>query len=173
VKAIAWRRCPFPVAFAVFASFAIIVPISPTLFRVSLPWWFVLALQLAGLLGFAIWVETRRVAGVDCPWLDVGAARRLVMYGALWIVGLLVFAPLSVAGSDLLIPSIVLVTITAVSALALLRIHITVDHGELETAGAPWPLVVSSRLPLYLLILIALLALGAGALALIDGVFRG
>jgi hypothetical protein len=67
---------------------------------------------------------------------------------------------------------IVLVAITAISALALLRIHLLVDHGELETVGVPWPLVASSRLPLYLLMLIGLLALAAGALALVHGVFR-
>ena len=174
MKAIAWRRCPFPIAFAIFASLAIVAPVSPTLFRASLPWWSVIVLQLAGLLGFAIWLETRRIAGVDCPWLDVGAARRLVMYGALWLVGLLLFAPLSVAEADsgMLVPWIVLVTIAAISALALVRIHLTVDHGELEQPGVPWPLVASSRLPLYLLFLIGLLALTAAAFDIIHDVFR-
>ena len=97
------------------------------------------------------------------------------MYGALWLVGLFLFAPLSVteAGdSGLLVPWVVLVTIAAVSALALLRIHLTVDHGELEEPGVSWPLVASSRLPLYLLFLIGLLVLTAAALDIIHDVFR-
>jgi hypothetical protein len=168
VKVIASQRCPFPVAFLIYGALAVVLPIVPALTALSVPFWSVLLFQLIGLLGFAVWLEKRRYSGADCPWLDGKPARRLVMYGALWLVGLIVFGPLSQASSDFLPVWAVLAGLALVSAFALVRIHVRVDHGEFEEAGASWPLVVASRLPVYLLGLIGVTIVVVGVLEFVH-----
>jgi hypothetical protein len=116
-------------------------------------------LQLVGIAAFAVWLESRRIRGNECPWLDVGASRRIVMYGVLWLVGLLTLLPLGLMG---LAPGPVLGVLTilvVIPAVALLRQHVIVDHGDLEETGIPWWLFASARLPVYFLILLGVLVL--------------
>jgi hypothetical protein len=144
------------------------LPIVPAQIGLPVPLWFVLLFQFAGLLGFSVWLERRRHSGADCPWLEVGPARRLIMYGALWMGGLVVFGPLSQASSDLVPVWAVLAGLALVSAFALVRIHVRIDHGELEEAGVPWTLVVASRLPVYLLGLIGVTIVVVGLLEFVH-----
>ena len=164
------QRCPFVAAVAIFALLGVLIPVTPTLLSISLPFWWVLLLQLLAVAGFAICLEKQREGGRECSWLEVGASRRLLTYGALWLVGLVVFAPLSVLGSDLRPIWVWLAGLTVLSSLALLRVHVVVDHGELQETGVPWWLVLSSRLPLYLLLGLGLCALLVAGISIVYDV---
>jgi hypothetical protein len=122
-----------------------------------LPPWGLFGLQLVGIAVFAVWLESRRIGGNDCPWLDVGAGRRIVMYGVLWLVGFLTLLPLG-AMDVAPVPVLgVLAALVVLPAVALLRQHVIVDHGDFEEAGIPWWLFASARLPLYFLMLLGLI----------------
>jgi hypothetical protein len=81
------------------------------------------------------------------------------MYGVLWLVGLLTLLPLGLIALAPVLVLGVLAVLVVLPAVALLRQHVIVDHGDLEEAGIPWWLFASARLPLYFLMLIGLLIL--------------
>ena len=160
-------RCPFPLGMGLFALGSILLP-AALFFSGVLPAWGLHVLQLLGVTVFAVWLESRRLRGSACPWLDVGASRRLLMYGALWLVGLLVLFPLG-AMDIAPVPVLgVLAALVVVPAVALLRQHVIVDHGPLEEAGVRWWLFASARLPVYFLVLLGLLVVAGGLLSLLP-----
>jgi len=74
-----------------------------------------------------------------------------VAWGLLTLLplGAMSLAPLPVLGA--------LAALVVVPAIALVRQHVMVDHGELEETGVPWWLFASARLPVYFLGLLGLL----------------
>jgi hypothetical protein len=160
-------RCPFPMAIGLFAVVSVLFP-AGLFFWGALPAWGLHVLQLLGVTAFAVWLESRRAHGISCPWLEVGASRRLLMYGALWLVGLLVLLPIGAMDMAPLPVVCVLAALVVVPAIALLRQHVIVDHGDLEEAGVPWWLFASARLPVYFLMLLGLLVVVGGLLSLLP-----
>jgi hypothetical protein len=145
------QRCPFIGACAIFLGVSVI---GPEIFFLALPdvWPSAIFLvQLVGIGLFASWLETRRLSGSDCPWLEVGAASRLILYFLLWLVGSLMLFALAAVRTAPVLALALLGVLVFVPVVSLLRLHITVDHSELEEVGVrPW-LVAASRLPVYLL----------------------
>jgi hypothetical protein len=164
-------RCPFPLAILLYASAVIVLPISAVLFRIQLSLTWSYLLLLGGVVACAVYLESRRRAGDDCSWLEVGVARRLLLYGALAFIGLLLFLPLGSMEIDVGLLPIwgVLAALAVIPTAALLGVHVRVDHSVLEQVGVPWWLFVASRLPLYLLLLLGLAAVVLAGLTIIFG----
>jgi hypothetical protein len=124
------------------------------------------SLAATGFFGFV--VEARRSRPNSCPWLDFGDARRAIMYLMLFIVGLAVVFPgvWPSRGVEWIfrVPFLLL----AIAGLALLRIHKSVDHGELEEAGVARGIYFASRLPVYLLATLAVFVAIAAVLTFLG-----
>jgi hypothetical protein len=149
-------RCPFPLALTLFALVS--VGGSAALFVTErCPPVALLALQLVCIAAFAVCLESQRAKGSGCPWLDVSASRRLILYGTLWFVGLLMLLPVGMMGLAPLPVLGAVGVLVVVPAVALVRQHVIVDHGEFEEAGVPWWLFASARLPVYFLLLVGIL----------------
>lgn len=113
-------------------------------------------------------VEVRRRKPNECPWLDFGDARRAILYLSLFVVGVVVVVPGVYPGSAVEWPLRITFVLLALSVSALLRIHVTVDHGQLEEAGVKRAIYVTSRIPVYVLTAIAAFAVLAGLLELLG-----
>jgi hypothetical protein len=150
-------RCPFPLALGLFALISVGGAVALGLTRAVAPV-AIFGFQIVVTGAVAVWLESRRATGSDCPWLHVGASRRLIMYGALWLVGLVSLFPFAMAS---LAPF-------AAFGIALVRQHIIVDHGPFEEAGVPWWLFASARLPLYFLGLLGVLLVICAVLAVLP-----
>jgi len=156
------RRCVFPALSAAFVSIILVAAVLmtnvPALAHVMMP----LLGAVAGTTVFGAVVEVRRRKPNPCPWLDFSAAQRVVLYLLLFIIGLAVVFPGIWPTRDVEWPLRVPFALFLLAGVALLRIHKTVDHGELEETGVSRALYVASRSPLYLLgAVAAFVAVGA------------
>lgn len=162
------QRCPFPMAFTMFLVVSVAGPAILIVATREAPPSALFFVQFVGIGLFAMWLETRRLAGSDCPWLEVSASRRLILYGLLWVVGslmLFAFGALRTAPIPILM---VLGTLVLLPVASLLKLHTTVDHSELEEVGVRRWLVVASRLPVYLLLSLGLLVVVFGGIEVVH-----
>jgi hypothetical protein len=160
-------RCPFPLALGLFALISVGGAVALGLTR-AVPPVGIFGFQIVVIGAVAVWLESCRARGSDCPWLNVGASRRLIMYGALWLVGLVSLFPIAMAPLAPFVAFGSLAALVFVPGIALVRQHIIVDHGPFEEAGVPWWLFASARLPLYFLGLLGVLLVICAVLAVLP-----
>ena len=161
-------RCPYPLALGAYA--AIIVAVAVFLSKI-LSWnvWIVLCGAALATSVVAVVVEVLRRKPNTCSWLDFGTAERVVLYLALFLVGLAVVFPGVWPSREVewffRLPCVLF----ALAAVALLRVHRIVDHGDLEESGVSRGIFLLSRSPLYLLVALVAMPVVLGILWLIRG----
>jgi hypothetical protein len=165
------KRCVFPTLSAVFVSIILVTAFLMT----NVPASAHIATPLLGAVvattAFGAVVELQRRKLNSCPWLDFGASQRITMYVLLFVVGLAVVFPGVWPSHNVEWPLRVPFALLLLAGIALLRIHRTVDHGELEETGVSRALYLASRSPLYFLGAFAAFVV-VGAVLSFIGVWR-
>jgi len=163
-----WNPCPFPALALLFvgivgASAGLSSQVA-SLRELGLPFFG----SVLATLVVAVLIEIRRRRPNSCPWLDFGDSARVVLYLALFIVGLAVVLPGVWPSRDIEWPLRVPAALLAVAFPALLAIHLKVDHSELEESGVRRSLVFASRLPVYFICTVIGLTLATTFLTLLG-----
>ena len=165
---VGWRRCPFPASLGLYLGLILLADCLMLALPKSAGAGFWPIGALLATLAVAGIVEVRRRKPNECPWLDFGDARRAILFLLLFVIGVVVVAPGVYPGAAVEWPLRVTFVLLAISVGALLRIHVTVDHGELEETGVKRSLYVASRIPVYVLATIAAFLVLASVLAFLG-----
>src|SRR5450432_3195401 len=127
-------RRPYPLALGAYVA---IIAMAAVFLSTILAWnvWIVLCGAALATGVVAVVVEVLRRKPNTCPWLDFGVGERLVMYVALFLVGVAVVFPGVWPGREVEWFVRLPFVLFALAGVALLRVHKIVDHGSLDESG--------------------------------------